>query len=412
MEEDWVAGHTFADLFSGAGGMSYGFYARGYEVVGAVDAQLGKPSSGRGTLECNSTYEANIGITPHERDLSTLTGLELVDLLEPVLNGRELDVLSACPPCTGFSRATPRNHLVDDPRNSLIVRLINHVALLQPAVVVIENARELLQGNFRAHFLEFSHQIRAMGYKVSANVHMLSSFGVPQKRERSLIIAVRGDKQLRTLEDLWEGMAIKPEAATVRRAIAHLPPVAAGEPDSDDPMHVSPSTGNDATRRRLEATPHDGGSWADLRFRSDSMELLTPAMKRSIAANKLGSHPDVYGRMWWDRPAPTIKRECAHFGNGRYSHPEQNRLCTVRELSLLTGFPETYIFRARGLANMYRHIGDAVPPMVSYQLAAVADWVLTGERPEVKDALLPGTHLSVADLVPAQEHLPFEELAR
>jgi DNA (cytosine-5)-methyltransferase 1 len=395
-------------LFSGAGGMSYGFYARGYEVVGAVDAQLGKPSSGNGTLECNATYEANTGIAPHERDLAILTGRELVDLLDPVLNGRELDVLSACPPCTGFSRATPRNHLVDDPRNSLIVRMIDHVALLQPAVVVIENARELLQGNFRAHYSEFSHQIRAMGYKLSAGVHMLSSFGVPQKRERSLIIAVRGDKQLRTLEDLWEGMAIKPEAATVRRAIGHLRPIAAGERDPEDPMHVSPSMGNEATARRLEAIPHDGGSWADLRFRSDSAELLTPAMKRSIAANRLGSHPDVYGRMWWDRPAPTIKRECAHFGNGRYSHPEQNRLCSVRELALLTGFPDTYKFQARGLANMYRHIGDAVPPIVSYQLAAVADWVLTDERPEVKDALLPGTHLSVSDLIPSTEQLVLE----
>lgn len=179
-------------------------------------------------------------------------------------------------------------------------------------------------------------------------------------------------------------------------------------------MHVSPSSGTESTRKRLEAIPHDGGSWADLRFREDAYELLTPAMQRSIAENKLGSHPDVYGRMWWDRPAPTIKRECAHFGNGRYSHPEQDRLCTVRELALLTGFPDTYTFRAGGLANMYRHIGDAVPPIVSYQLAAVADWVLTGERPEVKDALLPGTHLSVADLIPAEEQqqqLQFEAVA-
>ena len=103
------------------------------------------------------------------------------------------------------------------------------------------------------------------------------------------------------------------------------------------------------------------------------------------------------------RPAPTIKRECAHFGNGRYTHPSQDRLCTVREMALLTGFPDTFKFSARGLSNMYRHIGDAVPPIVSYQLAAVADWILTGERPKLKDALLPGTHLTAADLVPVGE---------
>lgn len=400
--------HTFADLFSGAGGMSYGFFARGYEVVGAVDAQLGKPSSGTGSLECNSTYEANMGLAPHDRDLSKLTGEDLADLLEPALRGRTLDVLSACPPCTGFSRTNPSNHLVDDPRNSLIYHVADHVAVLQPKVVVMENARELLQGNFKTHFMEFRHRVEGMGYKVYAGIHMLSQFGVPQKRERSLVIAVRCDQELRTLEDLWQGFTLAPEAATVRRAIGHLRPIAAGEVDPSDPMHISPSSGSEVTRRRLEAMPHDGGSWADLRFRNDANELLTPAMQRSVAAGKLGSHPDVYGRMWWDRPGPTIKRECAHFGNGRYTHPEQDRLCTVREMGLLTGFPDFYEFRARGLANMYRHIGDAVPPIISYQLAAVADWVLTGDRPELKDALLPGTHLTAADLVPAEDQLTLD----
>ncbi|WP_017606590.1 DNA cytosine methyltransferase [Nocardiopsis alkaliphila] len=397
---------TFADLFSGAGGMSYGFFARGYEVVGAVDAQFGKPSSGKGSLECNSTFEANMGIVPHERDLAELAGEELDSLLEPALEGRQLDVLSACPPCTGFSRANPNNHLVDDPRNSLVYRVADHVAVLQPKVVVMENARELLRGNFKIHFTEFRHRIESMGYKVYAGIHMLSQFGVPQKRERALVIAVRGDQKLRTLDDLWEGMTLLPEASTVRRAIGHLRPIAAGEMDPNDPMHVSPSTGTESTRRRLKAMPHDGGSWADLRFHKNAHELLTPAMQRSVSAGKLGSHPDVYGRMWWDRPAPTIKRECAHFGNGRYTHPEQDRLCTVREMALLTGFPDTYQFKARGLSNMYRHIGDAVPPIVSYQLAAVADWILTGERPELKDALLPGTHLTTTDLLPVEDQLP------
>jgi DNA (cytosine-5)-methyltransferase 1 len=396
---------TFADLFSGAGGMSYGFFSRNFEIVGAVDAQYGKPSSGKGSLECNATYSANIGIEPHERDLSTITGEEFAKLLEPKLKGRTLDVLSACPPCTGFSRANPNNHLMDDARNSLIYHVTDHVAALRPRIVVMENARELLQGNFRNHFLAFKDQVEALGYKVHSSVHMLSKFGVPQRRERSLVIAVRKDYELHTLEELWEGMELAPEASTVRRAIAHLPVVAAGEVDPHDPMHVSPSAATEATRKRLLAMPHDGGSWAELRHHENAHELLTPAMRRSVAAGKLGSHPDVYGRMWWDRPAPTIKRESSHYGNGRYTHPEQDRLCTVREMALLTGFPDTYEFRARGLANMYRHIGDAVPPIVSYQLAAVAEWILSGHRPELKDVLLGGTHLSVQDLRPSRQQV-------
>jgi site-specific DNA-cytosine methylase len=67
--------------------------------------------------------------------------------------------------------------------------------------------------------------------------------------------------------------------------------------------------------------------------------LLTPAMRRRLAAADLGRHPDGYGRLWWDRPAVTIKRECGHIGNGRYAHPEQDRQGTVREMAILQGFP-------------------------------------------------------------------------
>ncbi|TWG04410.1 DNA (cytosine-5)-methyltransferase 1 [Streptomyces brevispora] len=394
---------TFADLFSGAGGMSYGFHAHGsFEIVGAVDAQVGKPSSGRGTLECNKTYAANMGIDPFERDIAALSGPELRRLLEGKLNGRNLDVLSACPPCTGLSRANPKNHMEDDSRNSLIAKTAEFVAELTPSVVVMENAREMLQGNFQHHFNALQSDLRDMGYKVHSGIHMLSSFGLPQQRERALVIAVRRDRELHTLEELWNGDRVQPDALTVRHAIEHLPKVAAGQVHPLDPMHVSPSIGTEVTRRRLQATPHDGGSWIDMLDHPDADVVLTPAMKRTIAAGKFGSYPDIYGRLWWDRPSPTIKRECSHFGNGRYSHPEQDRLCTVRELALLSGFPEHYQFKAGAVSNMYRHIGDAVPPMISHQLAKVAEWVLTGERPELKSVILPGTSLRAEDIMTSE----------
>jgi DNA (cytosine-5)-methyltransferase 1 len=105
--------------------------------------------------------------------------------------------------------------------------------------------------------------------------------------------------------------------------------------------------------------------------------------------------------MAWDRPAATIKRECGHVGNGRYAHPDQDRLCTVRELGLLNGFPGAYQFGGNSLSNMYRHIGDAVPPLISHQLACVADWILTGQRPPLRRCILPNTSLRPSDIRPA-----------
>src|SRR5262249_17025383 len=121
-------------------------------------------------------------------------------------------------------------------------------------------------------------------------------------------------------------------------------------------------------------------------------------MLRAADRGRLGSHPDVYGRMAWDRPAPTIKRECAHVGNGRCAHPEQHRLLSVREMSLLQGFPADYRFASEPLANRYPHVGDDVPPLSSYQRGALMAWRRAGRGPAPGEWALPGTSLRAADI--------------
>lgn len=379
--------------------MSYGFHAHpDFQMVGAVDAQLGKPSSPAGSLACNSTYRLNMGFDPVDADLSVVAPADLRMMLGL---RRPIDVLSACPPCTGFSRANSMNHLVDDRRNSLVTRVALYAEELDPAVVVMENARELLIGNFRQHYDVLVSALEGLGYEVASGVHMLTEFGLPQIRERALIVAAKRGLTPRTLSDLWAGHEVEPEAITVRRAIAHMPRIQAGRVSRRDPDHASPAFGSERTRARIEAIPRDGGSWRDLI--AAAPEYLTPAMHRLIEANKLGNHPDVYGRMWWDRPAPTVKRECGHVGNGRYAHPEQTRLCTLRELALLNGFPDSYRFGGNSLVNRYRHVGDAVPPLISHQIAHAVSWSLTGARPEVEDILLPGTSLRPSDVKSSSE---------
>jgi DNA (cytosine-5)-methyltransferase 1 len=389
------------DLFSGAGGMSYGFQAHpDFRVVGAADAQMGKPSTGRGTLGCNATYYANVGVRPVETDLSAADPVEVYRSMG--LGDTTPTVLCACPPCTGFSRTLAHNHLRDDARNDLVGRVASYVAVLRPEIVLMENARELVMGRFSGHLRGLSANLGALGYRTLAATHFLNDFGLPQKRERALVIAVRGKLMTRGLSELWMGYRVNQKATHVRRAIWELPPVAAGTAHPADAMHVSPALNSEFNRRRLAATPRDGGGWADLVQHPEADELLTPTMKQRAAIRDFGSHPDVYGRLWWDRPAVTIKRECGHIGNGRYAHPEQDRLCTVREMSILQGFPKDYQFIGT-LSNMYRHIGDAVPPLISYQLAAISKWILTGERPSSEDMILRDCHLTAEDLesVPA-----------
>ena len=389
-KEQW----SVVDLFYGAGGMSYGFHAhKKFSLLHAADAQIGKPSSGVGSLDCNATYKLNIGITPLEVDLSAVSPTELFESCGRI----QPTVLIACSPCTGFSRTLSANHLADDPRNSLVTKTAKFVEVFKPAIFLMENARELIRGNHKHHFAILREDLEHQGYEVSGQCHFLNRFGLPQRRERAIVVAVRQPLQCRTLGELWRDYRISEEATTVRRAIADLAEISAGEADPVDEFHASPGF-TKPIKKRLNAVPHDGGSWAGLRHLPNADELLTPAMKRYIAQGKLGSHPDVYGRMSWDRPAPTIKRECAHIGNGRYAHPIQDRLCTVREMAILQGFPSDFRFTNASLANMYRHIGDAVPPLISYQIAHLCEWILNGKKPRSSSLILKNTHLHKSDI--------------
>jgi DNA (cytosine-5)-methyltransferase 1 len=395
LSQEWPV----VDLFSGAGGMSCGFSRRdGFRVVGAADAQLGKPSAAAGSLGCNASYAANIGLTPVEADLATSVPAEICRAMN--VGARVPAVLTACPPCTGFSRTKASNHLRDDHRNGLVGRIADYAALLRPDIVVIENARELVTGRFSGHLRSLLGQLERLGFRTAADTHFLTAFGLAQRRERAIIVAVRRPLPLRGLRELWGGWRVDAKATHVRRVIWDLPPVAAGRRHPADPLHVSPAFRSVLNERRLAAVPRDGGGWADLVDHPDGSGLLTPAMAGRIARGDFGSHPDIYGRLWWDRPAVTIKRECGHIGNGRYAHPEQDRLCTVREMSLLQGFPRDYKLVGT-VANMYRHIGDAVPPLISYQLAGLCEWILTGVRPAPEELILPGCHLVPGDLVRA-----------
>jgi DNA (cytosine-5)-methyltransferase 1 len=348
---------TVVDLFSGAGGMSYGFAQHpGFRILGAVDKELGKP--GRGVnpgsfVHCNGTYAANIGIEPVSEDLHLLDPQRYRRKLG--LAPGELSVLIACAPCTGFSQKNALNHVVDDPRNSLVQRSGVWVKEFRPEFFVMENVKELLTGKHRHHFTFLRALLEdELGYRLSARVHNLAEFGLPQKRLRALLIARR--------EGLVASLHKKaPRLTTVRETIGHLPPVAAGEAHPDDPQHRAP-THNGHSMERIRAIPHDGGSWGDL------VNTHPHLLIRSMIGKRRGSFPDIYGRLWWDRPAITITRECGHPGNGRYLHPEQDRMLTVREMALLQGFPPGYVFTGP-LAARYNQIGDAVPPLVSVQIA-------------------------------------------
>lgn len=357
---------TVVDLFSGSGGMSAGFarLRSSYSIVGAVDREVARPGRGKAkgaNTECNSTYEANIGVHPLPVDLASVAPSTLRRTVG--VGRRELDVLIACPPCTGFSQKSPANHHSDDPRNSLVGATAAFVAEFKPRFFVLENVRGLVTGPHRHHFRNLLSRLEQLGYGVWHEVMDMSLLGLPQTRNRLLLIASRDGDTPR----LHNGRKVR-TAPTVRDTIEHLPSIRAGEAHGDDPMHQTPRL-TAPVLERIKAVPHDGGSWGDI---LDNPRLSTKRKKTLLIPCMLNgsrnSFPDVYGRLWWDRPAVTITRECGHVGNGRFAHPEQDRLLSVREMALLQGFPAKYTFSGP-LRAKYNQVGDAVPPLVARQIA-------------------------------------------
>jgi DNA (cytosine-5)-methyltransferase 1 len=358
---------NFVDLFSGAGGMSCGFARHGaFQPIGAADLELAKPSYGVGATNCNATYRANIGLQPASVDLGAISPGDLSSHFG--FTAEDVDVLISCAPCTGFSQKQSRNHIVDDARNKLVERTAVFAAEWTPRYIVVENVKELLRGKHRHHFQGLYRSLTSLGYRIFAEVHDLKDFGLPQSRIRALIVAKLGSH-------FHPSFPRVQRPRTVRDAISHLPPIAAGEKHVEDPMHVSPSM-NGLSLERLRAIPRDGGSWTDI------PESLARLRIPSMNIEKPGSFPDIYGRLAWDRPAPTVTRECSHPGNGRYCHPEQDRLLSVREMSLLQGFPSDYQFLGN-VSSRYRQIGDAVPPFVSSIIAALIADDASGRRSAV-----------------------------
>ena len=333
--------------------MSIGFHRNpAFKIIGAVDIERGKPSSGDRNTSCNSTYHANIGIEPLAADLAEIAPAEIASHFK--FEKGQLDVLISCAPCTGFSQKNAQNLVVDDPRNTLVARTAEFVAAFRPRYFVMENVKEIIKGKHRHHFRILTEALIKLGYSIRAEVHDLTEFGVPQRRHRSLIVAkLNGYPPFPSVR--------VNKTRTVRDAISHLPELNCGEVSNSDPMHACPSL-NAHSMERMRAIPKDGGSWIDIP--DEKKHLRIPSMN----IENPGSYPDIYGRLSWDKPAPTITRECGHPGNGRFSHPEQDRLLSVREMSLIQGFPEDYIFIGN-LGSRYRQIGDAVPPIVSSLIA-------------------------------------------
>lgn len=337
------------DFFCGGGGMTRGLLDAGIQVLAGIDSNP----------DCRDTYEKNNHNTYLQCDICELAPKELVDKF-PQLKDRDNVMLVGCAPCQPFS--VLRREEFDENGNpiphksvNLLIEFGRFVEAIKPAHVLVENVPGL-KGKGSEVLDGFKKMLEKLGYQWDEKVLYAKDYGVPQNRRRYILIASR----------LFEPQI--PEAThgnkesllpycTVRQTISGYPKIKAGEKHATVPNHQSANL-NNLLLRRIKATPHNGGSrtdWPD--------ELVLKCHKT------FHGHTDVYGRMKWDEPSPTLTVKCFSLSNGRFGHPEQDRAISLREAAALQSFPDDYIFYG-SVQEIGRQIGNAVPVLLAKKMGA------------------------------------------
>ena len=342
---------SVVDVFCGAGGLSHGFVLEGFDVRAGIDVDA----------TCRHAYERNNGARFLEKDVAELCGRHIRGLFA---DGQPR-ILVGCAPCQPFSTYSQNRA---DAKWKLLGEFGRLAAEVEPDVLSMENVPRL--ANFHGGDLlrSFLRNLEDAGYAVWSDVVDCAAYGVPQTRQRLVVLASR----VGAIE-LVPPTHIPSRYRTVQEAIAGLPPISAGECAEDDPLHRASRLSAVNLARIQAAKP--GGTWRD----------WDPHLVADCHRKHTGRwYQSVYGRMAWDAPAPTITTQCNGFGNGRFGHPEQDRAISLREAALLQTFPPNYEFfkpdERWHISAAARCIGNAVPVSLARAVARSVARTLNGGR--------------------------------
>ncbi|MCE2517092.1 MAG: DNA cytosine methyltransferase [Alphaproteobacteria bacterium] len=320
------------DLFCGAGGLTHGLINAGISVRAGFDVDEC----------CRYPFEENNEIPFVCEDISVTT----VETIRQYLGTSSVKLIAGCAPCQPFSRYTQGKNAQDSDKWRMLFEFMRLIEGVNPELVTMENVPQLRNHSI---YKDFENLLIQNGYKISSSIVFAPNYGIPQTRNRLVLLASKfGEIKLIPPTHTVE------EYKSVYEAIAHLKEIDAGRQCEFDPLHKASSLSALNLKRIKSSKP--GGSWQDW---SDA--LITDCHKKPEGI----SYKNVYGRMSWDKPSPTITTQFTGFGNGRFGHPDQNRALSLREGALLQTFPENYRFTSPNecvtIKNVARMIGNAVP---------------------------------------------------
>lgn len=327
------------DLFSGCGGLSFGFENAGFQIVAGID-----------------NWEDALITFQHNHSGAKIFNL---DLGTPDINHLKkkigsVDVVVGGPPCQGFSISGNRN--VDDPRNKLYKGFVKIVEAFKPKVFVLENVPNLVSMASGQIKDEIIRNFQSLGYSVKYKVLLASDFGVPQNRRRVIFVGVRGQNTFDFPEPYFKNDS---EKVSTSDAISDLPDkdlvdgsILTQKPISDyqklmrkktDKVYNHILTSHDKKTIETISLVPDGGNYKDLPKKYQNTRRV------NIAWTRYNSK----------KPSHTIDT-----GHRHHFHYKFNRVPTVRESARLQSFPDNFVFLG-SKTSQYKQVGNAVPPLMA-----------------------------------------------
>lgn len=347
------------DLFAGCGGFSCGFEKAGYDIVTAVefDKQIAE------------SYSKN-----HKKTKMYAEDIKNVDN-NNVFNLNDAEVIIGGPPCQGFSMAGARirNGFIDDPRNYLFKHYFNVVKIVRPKIFILENVKGILTLKNGKIFEEIKkifedpNNFDGKPYKIQYKVVKAKEFGIPQNRERTIIIGSQIDFDLETEIKKTKELILREDKhffdnVTVWDAISNL-----DEPTDDGLIEISKYESN--YQKYLKSSINVTYNHIKTNHNKKAVERMA---KIKINENftsldeKINSiHSGSYGRLDPNGIAPTITTRFDTPSGGKFTHPFLNRTITPREAARIQSFPDSFEFSGNK-TSICKQIGNAVPPKLAY----------------------------------------------
>lgn len=345
--------YNIIDLFAGVGGLSYGFSKlEEFNIVMANEIEK----------------DIAIAYTLNHPDVK-MVNCDINDLTEEVIREKVgdqvIDIVVGGPPCQSYSTLGKRQM---DERANLFMQYKRILSIIKPKAFVFENVTGILSMDGGKLFKNIQREFAELGYELKYQVLNALDYGVPQIRERVILVGFLGEnKYVHPEPTHGEG---KLPYVTLREAIGDLPVLASGE--TNNSYMTEPTNDflkfvrkNGTTVASEHSAPKNGAHLIKI------MQTLKDGQSKKDLPEDIrpkSGYGNTYAKLWWDRPATTITRNFACPSSSRCIHPRDSRAMSIREGARLQGFPDDYQFY--GTDAMKRlEIGNAVPPLLSVVIA-------------------------------------------